>query len=278
MRSLLALGVLSALVAGCGASDGVASEEVSAAVKRTASEGTSRLEISGKDETETVVMRGVADHERGLADFTFDVTSTEEPPISGAKMRVIGSTVYLDSKTFGISAGQAAKRDVKPWLKVEHWNEEVTLDTLLFPFPFLDPGRILTAFQKVSGTVESLGEEVVRGVPASKYRLTLDLERLIETAPAGKRAELRKELAERKTKTEPVEVWIDEAGLARRVGFVVDGGPVTVDFFAFGIDVDVEAPPADQVEDLDEALVAGSGSDEEAGEGTITEESVEEDE
>jgi hypothetical protein len=280
VRSIVTLGFLAALLAGCGASDTVASEEVSAAVKKTASEGTSRMEISGKDDTETVVMRGVADYDRRAADFTFDVTSTEDASISGAKLRVIGSTVYLDSKTFGLTAGVEAKRDFKPWFKVEGWNEEVTLDTLLFPFPFLDPGRILSAFQRVSGAVESLGEEVVRGVPAEKYRLTLDLESLIETAPEAKRAELRKELAERKTKTEPVEVWIDEAGLARRLGFVIDGGPVTVDFFAFGIDVDVEAPPADQVEDLNQSFVGGSASDEESGSGevTITEEPVEEDE
>ena len=270
------LGLSGALLAGCGASDPVAAEEVSAAVSKTESQSSSRVEVSGKDGTETIVIRGIADYERRLADFTFNVTSTEESPISDAKLRVVGSTMYMDTATLGFNSGSPEEaKKLKPWLEVEDFASEVTLDTLLFPFPFFDPGRILASFKQVSGAVEGLGDETVRGVPTRNYRLTLDLERLIETAPPDKRAELRRELEERKEKTQPVEVWIDDAGLARRIGFVVDGEPVTVDFFDFGIDVDVEAPPADQVESFD---LMAEGSDDESGSGEIEVDTVEEDE
>ena len=242
------LGLSAALLAGCGASDPIAAEEVSAAVSKTASEGTSRMEIVGDSEKEDVVMRGVADHERNRASFTYDVTSSDDETLSGAKLRVIGTKMYISAEMLGATDDPATTAKPKPWFETDLAETELTLDQLLFPFPFVDPGRILAGFQKVSGSVESLGEEAVRGVPANRYRLTLDLARMIETAPADDRAALRKELEERKTKTEPVEVWIDDAGLARRVRFTVDSDDVTIDFFDFGIDVDIEAPPADQVQ------------------------------
>jgi hypothetical protein len=112
---------------------------------------------------------------------------------------------------------------------------------------------ILNAFELVSGSVESLGEETVRGVSTDHYRLTLDLARLIETAPAANRAALREELEKREAKTEPIEIWIDDAGRARRVQVTLDKDDlVAVDFYDFGVEVDVEAPPADQVDDIAE--------------------------
>lgn len=274
MRRLLALAVLSlpALVA-CGASDPVAAEEISAAVAKTAESGSSRIEISGTDEGEAIVMGGVADHERRLASFRFDTAPKDwEGAAQEEAFRVLGGTLYVGSSIFGATG--AGEKKPKPWVKFEYDKEDdVTLDTLLFPFPFVDPGQLLATFQKVGGAVESLGEEPVRGVPTDRYRLTLDLERLINTAPARHRAALRRELEERERQLEPIEIWIDDAGLARRMRFVVDSDPVSIDFFDFGIDVDVQAPPADQVEDLD-ALFQEVGS----GAGALELEPAEEDE
>ena len=59
---------------------------------------------------------------------------------------------------------------IKPWIKIEDFDDEVRLDNLIFPFPFIEPGTILNAFELVSGSVESLGEETVRGVSTDHYR------------------------------------------------------------------------------------------------------------
>ncbi len=275
MRRMLALAVLSlpALVA-CGASDPVAAEEISAAVAKTAESGSSRIEISGTDDGEALVMAGIADYERRRASFRFEKAPKEWKGGPEEAFRVIGGTMYVASSIFGVTDDSAKK--LKPWVKFEYdRDDEASLDTLLFPFPFVDPGQLLATFQKVGGDVEALGEEPVRGVPASRYRLTLDLERLIETAPPRHRAGLRKELDERGRKLEPVEIWIDGAGLARRVRIVVDSDPVSIDFFDFGIEVGLQAPAADQVEDLDAFFPTG---DTEVGSGSSEIEPVEEDE
>ena len=185
MWRLALLGLSAALLAGCGASDPVAAEEVSAAVSKTASADSFRIEIEGDEGDETVIMRGVAEQDRRRASFVYDLTSNEAGVESQhGKLVIVGNTMYMDSSLFGLSTDQTRKAMPKPWFKVENFNSEVTLDTLMFPFPFVAPGRILAAFEKVSGDVESLGEETVRGVPTSRYKLTLDLARLIETAPA----------------------------------------------------------------------------------------------
>lgn len=274
MRRLAPLLLLVALAAGCGASDPVAAEEVSAAVAKTAESGSSRMEIEGIDDGAEIVMRGVADHEVRRASFSFDMTPKSGEAAQRGDLRVLGATMYASSSLFGVAAAPGEKKP-KPWYKLEYDEDEgVSLDRLLFPFPFVDPGRILATFKRVSGAVETLGEETVRGVPTTRYRLTLDLARLIETASEQQRAQLREELEGRERKTAPVEVSIDDVGLARRIRFVIDGDPVSIDFFDFGIAVDVQAPPAAEVEDLD-LLFAGEETSEV---GEIEEVPAEEDE
>ena len=67
----------------------------------------------------------------------------------------------------------------------------------------------------------------------------------------------------------PVDVWIDHDGLLRRLRIEpsVEGQKVSIvmDLDKYGVDVAVEAPPADQVSDMRSLL---SGSSEESGSGS----------
>ena len=67
------------------------------------------------------------------------------------------------------------------------------------------------------------------------------------------------------TKTIPVEVFVDADGRLRRLNMdlsmIVQGQRLateqTVDYYDFGVDVDVDAPPASQVYDLTKQLTSG---------------------
>ncbi len=184
--ALLVPATLLALAAtACGATDPVAAEEVSAAATKTASAGSFRIGIEGTDGGEPVVMSGVADYEGHRAAFTYDQAPSDSGELTGTELRAIGTTMYLESAVLGVGTEESPAK-IKPWIKIEDFDDEVRLDNLIFPFPFIDPGTILNAFEAVSGSVESLGEETVRGVSTDHYRLTLDLARLIETAPAAR--------------------------------------------------------------------------------------------
>jgi hypothetical protein len=149
----------------------------------------------------------------------------------------------------------------KSWLSFALPEEErsSSLDSLVFPFPFIDPAQLLATFEEVGGVPKGLGEQDVRGVPTEGYRLELDLAKLVDAAQRVAVLRRRGELERRERKTMPVEVWIDDADRARRVVVAIDGSEATVDFFDFGLRVDVEAPPAAEVLDAADAFAGAEG-------------------
>ncbi len=253
LRGLLVTAVLAVMLSGCGATDVVDAQDVSAAAVKTTDAGSSRVELVSEDDESRTTMAGVIDYERRLAVFSFleRTKQNEQAVVPAVEMRFVGTTAFFESKLLGGSGSGLGEAEPKPWLALD-WSEvEVSLETLIFPFPFIDPSRLLAALEEASGEVEDLGELEIRGVATDGYRLTIDLRRLVEEAPQSARTALLKELDSRKQKTLPVEVWLDDEGLARRLTLPEGDEPVTMDFFDFGVDVDVQVPPDDQVESFD---------------------------
>ena len=96
----------------------------------------------------------------------------------------------------------------------------------------LSPQQLLTTLRAASEETSAIGEETVRGVETVHYRLDVDCEKEQFFDCEG---------------TSPAEVWIDEEGLVRRVW--IDGA--TIEFLDFGTEVEIEAPPVEEVVDLD---------------------------
>lgn len=256
MRALAPLLVLGVLAVGCGANDPLAAEEVAEAAAKTADAGSSRFEISGEDGEATFTMTGKADYERRVASLEYRSAAKEAregPDSDEGAIRVVDETMYWRSPMLIGTTGK--------WLSMSLGeDDEPSLDDLVFPFPLVDPAKLLDTFEQVGGAPKGLGEEDVRGVPTEGYLLALDFERLIERAPAAHRARLREELRKREEKTQPVEIWIDADGLARRVRLLDEAGDATVDFFDFGVPVEVEAPPAQDVMAWEDAFTMEGSS------------------
>jgi hypothetical protein len=100
----------------------------------------------------------------------------------------------------------------------------------------LSPEKLLTTLRTASSETERIGEEDVRGTSAVRYRLTVDCKRA--TFYCNGEA--------------PVEVWIDDDGVVRRISMDDASGNVTFEFSDFGAEVDIEPPPADEVMDFDD--------------------------
>jgi hypothetical protein len=100
------------------------------------------------------------------------------------------------------------------------------------------PDEVLDLLIKSSDKVESLGNDEIRGVSAEHYRAHIDEKVIGESRilyPPGGLV---------------IDAWIDDEGLLRRIRipFGGDKDPVEViDLYDFGVAVEVEAPPADQV-------------------------------
>ncbi|HET7485984.1 MAG TPA: hypothetical protein VFJ64_11505 [Solirubrobacterales bacterium] len=120
----------------------------------------------------------------------------------------------------------------------------------------------LEMLRAAGGKVEDLGEETVRGVATTRYRGTIDLNRYAdllreEGKPTGARE--YEQLVKSMPAPVPVEAWLDDGGLVRRMRMVMDiptsaGAPtmkmdLTMEFFDFGIAPKVDLPPANETFD-----------------------------
>ncbi len=123
----------------------------------------------------------------------------------------------------------------------------------------------LDALRGVSGDVEEVGHEKVRGADTTHYRAEIDPEKALDEVPEAQREQAAKALEKLGGASLPVDVWIDGDGRTRKLSMTVDsdrlgvdapGGPakatVTYELYDFGVEVDATAPPAETVLDLGE--------------------------
>lgn len=121
-----------------------------------------------------------------------------------------------------------------------------------------DPGQLLETLRGVADDVEVTGEQEIRGVATIGYRATIDLDRALAAMPADQREAVEPMLKQLDGSlgAMPVDVWIDEDGLARRLRMDMGGlvgealgaaagegrASLTVDFFDYGDDIEVSVP------------------------------------
>jgi hypothetical protein len=167
---------------------------------------------------------------------------------------VDGLVVYMDVPLLSGSLPSA-----KPWIKLDMGKlgrqAGVNLGSIM-ESSNNDPSQALSYLTGASSNVQNLGTDTIRGVQTTHYRATVDLQRMVDRAPARDRKALRKTLATLRqqlgTSTFPVDVWIDSAGRARRISEKMSmpslgaNMSMTEDLYDFGVKVNVTPPPADQ--------------------------------
>ena len=128
------------------------------------------------------------------------------------------------------------------------------------------PAVELQYLRAASKSVEKKGSEKVRGVETTRYHTVVDLSKLAaesaDEVPPRLRKQVRREakdlLAEGDIEDLPTDVWIDADGLLRKMttnfAFEAEGEKVrmksTVEFFDFGVPVQVTRPPASDTLDM----------------------------
>jgi len=192
------------------------------------------------------------------------------------EMRFVGDVFYMK---FPLLSNFLP--DAKPWLEfdLKTLASEGGIDlSQLQQLGQSDPSQALD-YLRATGSVDEVGTEELDGVQTTRYKGTIELDRVADQVPAGQRDKVRAAIEQLKKQTGlteiPTEVWVDGDGLVRKMEFSytakvpVEGGEtkdasstVTLEFSDFGVDVNVEPPPADQVTNLADltALMGGSSS------------------
>jgi hypothetical protein len=141
-----------------------------------------------------------------------------------------------------------------PWHPRGRWLRLDPSDTDPFDLPeraMRNPAGLLKFLTAASEDVHDRGSETVRGTPTTRVQGTVDLQKVVDRSPPDQRAELQDwldVLAEDAPTTVPFELWIDNSGVARRLRLDQEGGTtVTIEYYDFGVPVEIAAPPAREI-------------------------------
>jgi hypothetical protein len=168
-----------------------------------------------------------------------------------------GLVIYQRSDVF-----ESELPEGKHWLKMDL--SELAGDPTTATGAGLD--EQLRQLEAVSDDVRKVGAEQVRGAPTDHYAATIDLERQVEQARddgLDEAADLMEASIEDTGVSEsPVEVWIDEDGLLRRMSMELalptPAGTATMktteEIYDFGIKPAIDLPPEEQVIDAAELI------------------------
>ncbi len=117
----------------------------------------------------------------------------------------------------------------------------------------LDPSKQLDQIDKALTSFEKKGDpETIDGVQAQPYEVVLD------TTKIAGMSELSGDAAASVPKTLTYTMFVGPDNLLRRVAADVAGSTITVDYSKWGEPVDVSAPPADQISDMDLSQMGGA--------------------
>lgn len=131
-----------------------------------------------------------------------------------------------------------------------------------------NPAQMLETLRGVSNEFEDLGTDEVRGASTRRYRVVIDLAKVAAELPEEQKALYEQQLEALGSGTMPADVWLDADGLVRRIeldlsevlgdveGQDLGTGTVTMEFFDYGQDVEVEVPDEAEVTPFVEALGA----------------------
>jgi hypothetical protein len=219
----------------------------------------------------TVTTQGVYDYAAHKGQLDTTIKTAGLPFRETMRTLVIGSTTYL--KLPDMPQGEEPPPGIppmgeehhKPWMKVELPKElagENPFSPGFGPVPDDsggDPTQALSYLKSATSKVERIGSEQVRGTPTTRYVATFDAAKLAAEAPDGFQGFVDDTGL---SFPKPADVWVDEQGRLRKIHYAMTmkvpkemGTPattitneMTMELYDFGVPVNVQPPPADQVE------------------------------
>ncbi|MDQ4095365.1 MAG: hypothetical protein M3174_04065 [Actinomycetota bacterium] len=224
---------------------------------------------------------GAYDYEAKTGYLTVTMTQEALPQLGEMTMKTIMDLpfMYMNMTDMLRQYGGELPPQMKPWIRVNinEIGEQVGIDLgALMRFGQSDASSQALYTQGVV-EVEEVGEEEVRGKPATHYSSMVDFDKLLETdLPEDVRSSLETVVRMMGTSRIPMDVWLDSSGrmVRQRLEMPMPLGPsgetltniVDTTYFDFGTDVEVDLPPERKVMDFEELLElapdSGSGSQE----------------
>jgi len=232
---------------------------VASAYAATARSGTARGLLTVTSGSDSVTATGIGDFDGGAAQAEIVLVEGSRSPAATITVIRTGEAVYAK-----LPPGTSPLAADKPWVSLDARTLTQVMQLALGDVGAQVSGAPLDALaylKAVSGDVQVVGPDTTRGEATTRYRGTVDPQKVAEQLPAGVRPDATR--AAGKVGPLPADLWIDGQGRLRKLvltadlsqvedGAVAPAGPatVTVELWDFGTAVDVTAPPPDQVVDV----------------------------
>jgi hypothetical protein len=270
----VALCAAAVLAAGCGsAAEKVTLGDIEQAANRTEEVGTARVSFKGSvtfnhDHEQRYEFKG-----RGVVDWTtgsskaFAVYKYPNQLQEFIKQQFGGpanAELILDQSdgvVLYIRFPFLGKHMPKKWLKADlvKIGKAYGLDLERLKETKQSNPETMLAYLKDAVGVRKVGTDLVRRQVTTHYSTVVKAETIVEQAPKDQREAMRKYLRLMGVKTYPVDIWVDRDGVVTRLATELeyklpDGEYVKMklseEYFDFGVEVDIQPPPANQVLDV----------------------------
>jgi hypothetical protein len=286
-RLLSSLAVLAAVSApalaasGCGSSSATLDPVAQAAEATSAAGGvrmnmTMDLSVGGLSSPVVVTGRGFFNYKTHEGSFSIDMTGL--PASAAAALGSSGlhidelmksSTIYVGSPLFAGRLPGGAR-----WMKIDLGQVGGALGLNLQGLTSgeSNPAQFLEYLRSHGGSVTTVGGEVLQGVHTTRYRGTLDLQKLAQALPAAERGQVSaaiEKLSQQSGLTGiPFEVWVDDQHLVRRIAMDLSlsaggqqaGAQMTIDLSGFGPTPSVAVPSSSEVFDGTKTALGALGT------------------
>jgi hypothetical protein len=297
LSPLVLIAVLATIVAGCGTTiaPGPSLTSFTAAATASAASDTGKFELKleqslpGTDKSFGFSAGGSFDTPNERAQLTVDLSALAEllagfgKSLGGAikgdlstdpddwKLEAIqdGSTVYV---RFPLVSKELP--DGKSWIKGDAKEFAGAGGAGLGQFGSFagtDPREAFSYLKAVSGAIETVGGEKIRGTETTHYRATMDAAKAAELVPPDQRqglGNLDAMLGQAGMSAIPLDVWLDAEQRVRKLEIslsVTAPGTteeartaMTMELYDYGEPVDLPLPPADEVADVATLKQTGS--------------------
>jgi hypothetical protein len=172
--------------------------------------------------------------------------------ITGAETRtfrmqeiVDDDNVYVrspDAGGFGLGSG---------WVRIDRSGDD-SGGSLLGGTSSTSPKQLIDCLESASTDVSTVGNEALGGRNTTHYTAHIDMQKFIDQV-RDHEGDVAADWLDRLNPSETVDVWIDDAGLLRRMTANMAFGPlmtanVAIDFSAYGINPQIDVPADAQVE------------------------------
>jgi hypothetical protein len=270
----LSLCVIPAFVlvaAACGANPEPA-DDVADAGDKTKAAGTVRFETVSRASVVGPATETFESRSTGVIDYANDRSEHREES-SGCRTIVIGDITYSELPADeGLPAGKrwvqyGGEDDFDSEAFFEQSQQqnadddgEMSSSMIIFGTPEPEVDDYLN-YLRENSEPERIGEEDIRGVPTTHYRGELNVRSRIEAdleTEGWKSANIERYLESIEETRRVIDVWVDSEGRARRVVTTEEtpgadeGWVTTTEYFDFGLEAEIQAPPAAEVLESEE--------------------------